>query len=106
MRKLMVIILALGLSWMPASAQEYNLAEAENYGVIQELRPSLNDILIHGLDYNVSLTAEVEIGGTYGAYTLLQPGMRVFFRYHQHDDGRRVIFYLRELGSGESMEDV
>ena len=102
-RGLLVAMAALNL-WAPVQAVEYNPPEAVRYGIVQALEMDVNDIIIEGHRYSVSLTAHVEIGGTYGAYTMLEPGMRVEYHYYRYDDGRRVIFWLRELAPNEVLE--
>src|SRR5262245_8509114 len=44
-------------------------------GVIETIDVSTNQIVVGGVRYSVAADANVEIGGSYGAFTLLQPGM-------------------------------
>jgi hypothetical protein len=99
---------ALILLFAAASVQamQYDAPRVERRGVVQELNIGGYEIIISGHRYYVSQTAEVEIAGSFGAYTMLQPGMRVVFEYLRFDDGRREIFRLRELLPNEALEQA
>ncbi len=106
MIKRMLIVLVASAVSLSVAAADYDPPVIERTGVVQELEPSVNDVVIYGERFTVSYTAEVEIGGTYGAYSMLRPEMRVLFRYQLYDDGRKVIVYLRELAASEPVDEV
>lgn len=87
-----------------AQGSQYNAPEARRFGIIHEIDIAKYEMIIEGYRYQVSRTAEVEIAGSYGAFTMLTPGMRVEFNYLRYDDGRREIFRVRELMDGEVLE--
>ena len=78
---------------------------AETRGSIDELRFADNTMLIGGTLYSVSSAARVEIGGTYGAFTMLKEGMNVDVEFYQFNDGTREIIMIRELLRGEVVEE-
>ena len=80
-----------------AFAVEGNPPHVPGEGVVQELDFAANTTVIDGISYDVSLAARVEIGGTYGAFTLLTPGLAVQFVFLQHSDGRREIVELKQV---------
>jgi hypothetical protein len=104
-RYLLSLLAVLTLSFT-AHAQQYNAPEVSRSGVIEFVDMSANELIVEGNRYSMSSSAEVEIGGSYGAFTMLNSGMRIEFQYRRFDDGRREIFYVRELLSSESLEQA
>ena len=102
-RYLLSVLAALALC-STAQAQQYNAPEVSRSGVIEFVDISANELIVEGNRYSMNPSAEVEIGGSYGAFTMLNSGMRIEFQYRRFDDGRREIFYVRELMSSESLE--
>ena len=102
----MLIALMVSTVSLSVAAADYDPPLLERTGLVQELIPALNDVVIYGERFTVSYSAEIEIGSSYGAYSMLRPEMRVFFRYQLYDDGRKVIVYLRELAASESVDEV
>ncbi len=92
-----LLVFSVGLFAHQATAQEFAPAEGEAEGEIQSLDFGQSTLRIQGYEFLMDPSAEVEIGGTYGAFTMLQEGMQVEYRYRRYSDGRRVIFELREL---------
>ena len=96
-----IAILGLLLAAGQVSAQEYNAPEAEGQGEIQGLNFGTNTALIGGYDYNVSPNVRVSIGGSFGAFTMLEEGMQVEFTFLQFSDGVREILEMREVAELE-----
>ena len=99
-------ILLCGLLFLTAgtaSARDYLAPEAEGQGQIQALNFSASKILISGREYDMSETADVEISGSYGAFTMLEPGMLVEFTFMHYEDGAREIVQLREVSEIEEI---
>ncbi len=94
---LLVCLLMSGQAW----AQEYNAPEAEGEGEIQALDFGTYDTIINGTQYAVNPNVRVEIGGSYGAFTMLEEGMLVEFTFLQFSDGRREINFVREVNQVE-----
>ena len=84
-----------------AGAQQYNAPEAEGEGEIQGLNFGTYRALIGGYQYDVSQSVQVQIGGTFGAFTMLTEGMLVEFTFLQFSDGVRQITYMREVAEVE-----
>jgi hypothetical protein len=76
---------------------DYNTPEAEGAGQIHELDFGNNTMLINGYGYSVSPTVSVEIGGSYGAFTMLQKGMKIEYTYLHYADGARVVQTIKEV---------
>ena len=88
----------------PLSPADYNLEQAtqsEDQGVIDELSFAGLSMQISGYQYPVSPTVAVEIGGTYGAFTMLTEGMRIRFTYLEFDDGNKLITEIVEDPTAE-----
>ena len=95
--KLILTSLSLFLLATFVAAQPFDVPLGERQGIIQELDFSRNSAIISGFQYDVSLTAKVEINGSYGAFTLLNEGMKVVFTYRQFETGRREITEMRQV---------
>ncbi|MEQ8857694.1 MAG: hypothetical protein RIC56_03530 [Pseudomonadales bacterium] len=78
----------------------------EDTGVIQELDLAARTLVIDGMRYDIAVDMSVEIGGSYGAFTMLQPGMRVYFEYRRESPTVRRISLLRELPGDVDLEEV
>lgn len=78
---------------------------AEGSGVIRELDFARHGVLIGGTRYEVAIDAKVEIGGRFGAFTMLEPGMRVYFEFERHSETTRVIRLIRELPKDVLLEE-
>lgn len=101
-------ILALWLLLPMAAAAQYegNYPLAEGAGEIQELDFAAQTLVIDGLRYQVAVDARVEIGGSYGAYTMLRTGMQVRFEFLRISAAERRIVLIEELAAGASPEQV
>ena len=78
---------------------------AQEFGVIQELSFGTNEMVVRGVKYKVSPSVVVEIGGTYGAFTMLSPGMKVSFEANETIDGVLQVQDIRQVMPGENPED-
>ena len=105
-RKYLLGILTVVMLSLTAQAQQYNAPEVSRSGVIESVDLSANELIVEGNRYSMNPAAEVEVGGSYGAFTMLNSGMRIEFQYRRFDDGRREIFYVRELLSSEFLEQA
>ncbi|MEM7001112.1 MAG: hypothetical protein AAF529_10010 [Pseudomonadota bacterium] len=85
------------------NADELQLTEGKGQGIIHAVDFAENRMIVQGVGYTVAPDFEVEIGGSYGAFTMLEPGMRVDFVYHRYPNGDRQMISLRELGGSESV---
>lgn len=94
----LLLVLLLGMAG-PVIAQERvtGFAEETRYGVIEKVELDRGTILIGGLRYRMAIDANVEINGTYGAYSMLQPGMKVVFTYLWISANEREIFRLETV---------
>ena len=100
-------VLGFGLWVAFASAvqgAQYNPPEVNRSGIIESIDFSNSEMVVEGNRYSVSWTVDVEIGGTYGAFTMLNPGMRIEFVYLRHEAGQRVVMSVRELLPNETLE--
>lgn len=99
----LLILLATGLT-SPTWANGFG-AEMESHGQVELLHFGQQQLQVGGRTYDVNQAVQVEIGGTFGAFTLLQPGMQIYLRFVQHSDGRREVLEIRELAPGSRLEE-
>lgn len=102
-------ILSLMTVWLllpqPAAAQAAH-AQAQSAGIIQELDIGAQTMVIDGVRYGVARDVEVEIDGSYGAFTMLQPGMRVYYEFQRVSPTERLVTLVRELPDGVELKGV
>lgn len=107
-RLLMASLWTMGVLWSASAiaqdAGQYPLAESA--GVIQELDFGGNAMVIDGMSYHVATDVQVQIGGSHGAFTMLQPDMRVYFEFLQISPRARRITVIRELPDGVALDGV
>ena len=96
-------LLLAGMVSMAAFANDYAPAEVTREGIIDGVSLANSELTIMALRYGVSETAHIEIGGSYGALSMLSVGMRVAFTFNRYKDGRREIIKLRELAAHEEL---
>ena len=85
-------------------AQEADLVEEE--GVIEQLIVASNEVIISGVTFRVAFDAEVEIRGSFGAYTMLQPGMKVFYEYRRYSPTELEIYLIEQLPDNQEIDEV
>jgi len=86
-------LLAFASGARPAAADGMETTE----GQIHEVDNGDSMLLISGVTYYIAFDAKVQIGGSFGAPTMLAPGMNVRFTFHRYDDGKREITEIEEL---------
>ena len=101
--KSMLRIAVLVLTALSSAVYAAEPAEGQAEGEIHSLDFGASSLIIQGSEFFVEPTVEVEIAGTYGAFTMLQSGMMVEFWYRRYDDGRRVIYEIREIMGREAV---
>ena len=80
-------------------AVEYNPPEDRIEGEIHKLDFAGQTLRLQALDFSISPDVRVEIGGDYGAFTLLEVGMAVEMRFWHYADGRREVFEIKQLAA-------
>lgn len=101
---LMLVAVLIALWSGQALALEGDVVEEE--GVIERLILENNEVVISGVAFRVAYDAQVEIRGTYGAYTMLQPGMKVFFEYRRFSPTELEIFAIEQLPDNQEIEEI
>jgi hypothetical protein len=104
MARCLVFLLALLLAPAVAVAQAAGPV-AEGAGIIQELDVAGSSVVIDGMSYDVPLDVKVEIGGSYGAFTMLNEGMRVYYEFRVYSSTSRVVTLIRELPPDVVLEE-
>ena len=91
------IIMAAALLSLSAFAGAQLAPVAEGQGEIQGLDFTANTMVINGYSYDVDMNVEVEIAGSYGAFTMLEEGMLIEFSFLRFDDGVRRVVEIYEV---------
>ncbi len=104
-----ILQMALAVVLVSAYANMVSAAEApvvEAQGIIHEVELDANTLVIDGVRFHVAIDANVEIQGSYGAFSMLQPGMKVVFEYHRHSPSNLVIFDIEQLPDNAHIEET
>ena len=80
------------------------MVEAE--GTIHAIDLSTNTLVVDGVRFHVAFDAEVEIHGSYGAFGMLQTGMKVIFEYRRHSPTNLEIFDIEQLPDNTQIEET
>ena len=79
---------------------------ASQVGVVQELDFGGSKMIVSGIRYTVAIDVRVEIGGSYGAFTMLQPGMKIRYDFLVISPSEREIVEIQEIPSGAVLEQA
>jgi hypothetical protein len=94
-----VLVAAALLAPFASAGEDFQILSWQ--GVIETIDVPANQIVVGGVRYRVAADASVEIGGSYGAFTLLQPGMNVQILVRRYiGDGTEDIIDVKELAPG------
>lgn len=77
---------------------------AERAGLVQSVSAGAQELIVDGYRYFVAVDVQVELGGSYGAYTMVEPGMRIYFEYLVVSPSERWIIRIRELPDNVDLE--
>jgi hypothetical protein len=109
MKRLLFVVLTIGV-WLPlasaASTADGRYPVASRSGLIEQVDYGSSSMIVGGYRYQVAIDARVEIGGTHGAFTLLQPGMRIRFEYLHISGTERRIILVQELPPNVLLEEA
>jgi hypothetical protein len=94
-----VLVVAALLAPLASADDDFQILSSQ--GVIETIDVPANQVVVGGVRYSVAADANVEIGGSYGAFTLLQPGMNVEILVRRYvGNGKQDIIDLKELAPG------
>ncbi len=105
--KLLMVLVVSGCLWSQATAQtgaEYPIGS--HAGVIESLDFGDSTMVVSGLLYEVPVDVQVEIGGSYGAFTMLTPGMRIRFDYLSVSPSERRMVKIQELPAEVQLDET
>lgn len=84
-----------------AAAAEDDFRIESRQGPVESADYSKNTMVVGGVSYDVAADANVELGGSYGAFTMVTSGMNVQILIRRYiDTGRREIIDVKELAPG------
>ena len=103
--KKMLSLLTLLLITFGGQLQAQEADVLEEQGIIEELKLAGNELIISGVTFKVAFDAEVQIRGSYGAYSMLQPGMKVYYEYRRYSPTELEIFTIEQLPDNQPIEE-
>lgn len=82
-----------------AGADDFRIESRQ--GPVESVDYSANKIVVGGVSYDVALDANVQLGGSFGAFTMITPGMNVEILVQRYvESGHGQIIDLKELAPG------
>ena len=106
-RGLLWMLLAAGLCLHAGGATaDGRYPVASRSGVIEGLDFSASTMIVSGYRYRVPVDVQVEIAGSYGAFTMLRPGMRIRFDYLVVSPSERRMVLIQELPAHVKLEQT
>ena len=103
---LFVSVLLLGGAQLGYGATSYLAPEKSKTGTIQELNFGTNSMIMDGIRYYTAPDVNVEIRGTFGAFTMLQTGMKVLIVYLVHSGTERELIEIKQLPDNTVLEEA
>ncbi len=93
---------------LPAAAQtaDARYPVVSDSGRIEQLDFANSTMVVGGLRYGVVVDLKVEIGGSFGAFTMLRPGMRIRYDYLQISPTERRMVLIQELPANVDVEET
>ena len=111
-RFLAASLVAFGALWgaAGAAAQEQVVREfapeKQMAGYIQELDFGSNSMIFQGVRIHMAPEVEVEIQGSYGAFTMLRPGMKALVTYRVISASEREAVRIEQLPDNMAIEEA
>ena len=89
----------VGVAGLATAADDFRVESRQ--GTIESIDINANQLVVAGVRYNVAIDADIEIGGSYGAFTLLHPGMNVQVLVRRSvETGQGELIEVKELPPG------
>ena len=101
---LMGLLMGLTFSGATMAASADLAPEKELEGTIQSLDFGANTLIFEGTRFQMGVGAQVEIRGTYGAFTMLREGMKAVLTYRLLSESERVVTRIVQLPDNYPLE--
>lgn len=75
-------------------------------GVIQQLNFADGTLIVDGYRYHVLPDTQVEIAGSYGAFTMLEVGMQIHMVFNVVSSSRREVLQISQIPDNVMIEQV
>ncbi|TNF84265.1 MAG: hypothetical protein EP301_10960 [Gammaproteobacteria bacterium] len=103
--KSLIVLLLVSASSLVLAASLAELAPVkEMEGTIQSVDFGANTMIFEGVRFDVLPDAEVEIRGSYGAFTMLQAGMKAAVTYRVVSESERHAIRVVQLPDNYRLE--
>ncbi|MCZ6640255.1 MAG: hypothetical protein O7G86_04105 [Gammaproteobacteria bacterium] len=101
-----LILFSIGPLLAHSTVQSGTHAERQKAGIIETVEVNSSGLIVDGIRYRVAIDAQIEIGGSFGAFTMLQAGMKIQFTYKDLSDTRREIVRIEQIPSHFRVEEA
>ena len=87
-----------------AGADDFRVESRQ--GAVESVDYNTNRIVVGGVSYDVAVDANIQLGGSYGALSMITPGMNVEILIQRYlDSGQREVIDVKELAPGVVLEE-
>ncbi len=87
-----------------AGADDFRVESRQ--GAVESVDYDANRIVMGGVSYDVAVDANIELAGSYGALSMITPGMNVEILIQRYiESGQREVIDLKELAPGVVPEE-
>jgi hypothetical protein len=97
-------LLGVGNTASAESTLSFLAPEKEMSGVIQSLDFGANTMIFEGIRYRMAPDVQVEIRGSYGAFTMLEEGMKAIVTYRLISASEREVVKIEQLPDNVRLE--
>ena len=99
-------VLLLSSAHLVHAASSHDAPQKSLTGTIQELNFAQNSMILSGTSYYAAPDVNVEIRGTFGAFTMLQTGMKVYIVYRLISGTQRELVEIKQLPDNTALEEA
>ena len=101
-----MVLFYIGLLSAHSAVQGGPHPERQKAGTIQVVELNRSSLIVDGIRYHVALDARIEIGGSYGGYTMLKVGMKIDFTYQDISMTQREIVRIQQIPDQFRLEEA
>ena len=100
-----MLLLLSSMAWA-AEAPSFMAPETEMQGTIEALDFSANTMIFEGMRFHMAPDLQVEIRGSYGAFTMLTVGMKALVTYRMISGSERHAVRIVQLPDNTALEEA
>ena len=104
LRRLLAVLISSLL--LHAAAAQADGPLRTKVGIVRHIDLAASTVIVEGTRYQVAPDAEVELRGSYGAFSMLEVGMQIEYTYEVHSETERIIVEIKQIPDNFTIERV